>query len=153
MPDHDPPSEFAIGGLMMSLWIPQAIHAAAELGLADALGDGPTTAAALAKRLATHVDATARLLDALIVIGIVERDGSTYALTGLGEFLRSDVPRSRRAWARLMGGQQVWRAWGRLTECVRTGEPAFAAGAERRSQTETFDALFDDPAAAEVFHR
>lgn len=153
MPDRDTPSEFEIGRLMMGLWVPQAIHAAAELGLADALAERPATAVELAERLATHPDATARLLDALIVLGLIERDGQAYALTRLGEFLRSDVARSRRAWARLMGGEPVWRAWGRLTECVRTGEPAFAVGATRESATETFDVLFEDPSAAEVFHR
>src|SRR5690606_19016629 len=92
-------------------------------------------------------------LDALAVLGIVERDQSRFALTRLGEFLQSDAPASRRAWARLMGGERVWRAWGRLTECVRTGAPAYAAIAERESETETFDVLLEDPDEAAIFHQ
>lgn len=147
------PSAFEIGRHMMSTWVPQAVHAAAELGVADALADGPASAAEVATRLQTHPDATRRLLEALSVLELVRRDAQGYALTELGEFLRSDAPSSRRAWARLMGGEQVWRAWGQLTRCVRTGEPAFAVGPERRSETETFDALFADPEAATVFHQ
>jgi len=147
------PSEFEIGRHLMSLWVPQAIHAAAELGVADALAAGPASAPALAQRLKTHADATARLLDALVVLGLLERHGAEFSLGPLGAFLRSDSPRSRRAWARLMAGEHVWRAWGRLTDCVRSGEPAFSAGAGRRAQTETFDVFAEDADAAAVFHQ
>lgn len=137
----------------MSLWIPQAIHAAAELGIADALAQGALEAKQLAARLQTHAEATARLLDGLVVLGILVREQDAYALTELGQFLRSDVPGSRRAWARLMGSERVWRAWGRLTDCVRTGRAAFASGEQRRSDTETFDVLIEDQESADVFHR
>jgi hypothetical protein len=115
--------------------VPQAIHAAAELGIADALALGPATAAQLAARLHTHPDATARLLGALVVLELVVAGPEGYSLTELGAFLRSDSVGSRRAWARLMAGDFVWRAWGKLTECVRTGKAAFAAGDERTSDT------------------
>lgn len=138
---------------MMSLWVPQAIHAAAELGIADALAREATGAAELASRLGTHPDATGRLLDALCVLGLFRRSGDRYELTELGAFLRSDAPASRRAWARLMGGTRVWQAWGKLSECVRTGNPAFAAGDTRTSETETFDVYFEDAEAADVFHQ
>lgn len=148
------PLEHQIGRHMMSLWVPQALHAAAELGVADALAEGPLAAAEVASRLGTHAGATTRLLDALAVLGVLERGAGTFALSELGRYLRDDVEGSRRAWARLMGGEHVWRAWGRLTECVRTGEAAWTAtGGDRTSETETFDALFADPEAAAVFHR
>lgn len=139
---------------MMSLWVPQALRAAAELGIADAIGEGSATAAQVARQLSTHPDATARLLDALGVLGVVESAGGRYSLTALGTCLRSDAEPSRRAWARLMGGGPVWRAWGELTECVRSGKPAYSAsGAPRSSDTEVFDAMSHDPEAAAVFHR
>lgn len=144
---------FEIGKHMMSIWIPQALHAAAELGIADALGRGPSPASQLARELHTHPGATARLLDALAVLDVVRAGPEGYTLAPLGEFLRSDAPSSRRAWARLMGSERVWRAWGGLTECVRTGLPAFARDEKRGSDTETFDVLSEDAAAAEVFHR
>lgn len=151
---HSIPPEFQIGRLAMSLWVPQAIHAAAELGIADALARGPATAAAVADVLRTDQDATRRLLDALVVLGVVRRERDAFALTPLGECLRDDGDASRRAWARLMGGADVWRAWGSLADCVRTGRAAWTSGpGARTSETETFDALFADPDAANVFHR
>lgn len=148
------PPPFQIGRHMMSLWVPQAIHAAAELGIADALAEGPLSASDVASRLRTHSDATARLLDALAVLGLVERRAGTFALSELGRYLCDGADGSRRAWARLMGGEHVWRAWGRLTDCVRTGKAAWTAtSGERTSETETFDALSADPEAAAVFHR
>lgn len=145
--------EFQIGRHMMSMWVPQALHAAAELGIADLLAKRPLSAEEVASQLGAHADATARLLRALEVLEVVETSPEGYALSSLGQFLRSDHAASRRAWARLMGGPPVWRAWGKLVECVRTGKAAYARGDERLSETETFDVLFEDPAAAEVFHR
>lgn len=150
---EETPNGFEIGKLMMGLWVPQALHAAADLGLADAMADGPLSASELSRRLATHPGATARLLEALCVLNVVERAPAGFALAPLGQFLRSDVDGSRRAWARLMGGPEVWRAWGRLSECVRTGEAAYSLGEHRRTETETFDALFADETAASVFHQ
>jgi hypothetical protein len=141
--------EYQLGREVMSLWVPQAIHAAAELGVADALARGPLTAEALAARLETHPGATGRLLGALAVLGIVQvnPEAKAFELTPLGECLRSDVPHSRRAWARLMGGPTVWQAWGKLADCVRTGAPALDA------QTEVFEGMLSDPRASAVFHR
>ncbi|MCA9641277.1 MAG: hypothetical protein KC492_11305, partial [Myxococcales bacterium] len=149
----DAANGFELGRLMMSLWVPQALHAAAELGVADALASAPLKADVVAERLGTHAEATQRLLDALCVLNVAKKGDAGYALTALGQFLRSDVDGSRRAWSRLMGGAEVWRAWGRLIECVRSGRAAYAVGENRRTETETFDALFADPTAAGVFHQ
>src|SRR5690242_924436 len=148
------PAAYQLARSMMGVWVPQALAAAAELGIADAIGDGSATASQLANKLGTHPDATARLLDALAVLGVVEPAAGSFALTALGTCLRSDAQPSRRAWARLMGGGPVWRAWGQLTECVRTGKAAYSAGdGPRSSDSEVFDAMSSDPEAAAVFHR
>lgn len=99
------PTQFQIGRLMMSLWVPQTLHAAAEFGSADLLAQRPLPAEEVAARLGTHFDATTRLLAALEVLEIVETSRDGYALSPLGHFLRSDHPASRRAWARLIGGR------------------------------------------------
>jgi SAM-dependent methyltransferase len=144
-----PAPEFQVGREVMSLWVPQAIHAAAELGIADALAVRALSASELAARLKTHADATGRLLGALAVLGFVKAGSTakTFELTPLGACLRSDAPNSRRAWARLMGGPAVWQAWGKLADCVRTGAPALRAG------NEVFDEMLAEPEAAAVFHR
>ena len=77
----------------MSGWPAQAITAAAQLGIADALADGPLPLDELAARVGADADALRRLMRALIGRGIFRRrrDGR-YALNSLGATLRSDAP-------------------------------------------------------------
>jgi hypothetical protein len=114
-----------VSQLIIGLWVPQAVHAAAELGVADLLAGGPRTSAEIAAALGTHADSTERLLRALVTLGLLEADGGDrFALTETGQCLVDDAQPTARAWARLMGGPVVWDAWGRLTECIRTGQTA-----------------------------
>src|SRR4051812_19410205 len=92
----------------------QAIHVAAELGLADVLAAGQRDIASLAQVTGTNPAALFRLMRALCSLGLFsERDGR-YSITLLGESLRSDAPGSLRPFARLLGGDAWWRAWGAL---------------------------------------
>jgi hypothetical protein len=145
------PPPLRVSQMICSLWIPQAIRAAAELGLGDVLAAGPLTGAAVAQRLHTHADATLRLLRALTFLGFFTHDERGFALTDLGRCLETQSPHSRRAWARVMGGEHVWQAWGQLTDCVRTGHKAYARtdGVE----VDTFEAMARDPEAVAVFHQ
>ena len=144
------PPALRLSQMIVSLWVPQAIHAAAELGLADVL-DRPLPSAAVAERLGTHADATDRLMRALVTLGLLTHDGDGFALTELGGCLRTGVPASRRAWSRLMGGPHVWDSWGRLLECVRTGRKAY--GGSGGSAEDVFAAMEDDPQGIAVFHQ
>ncbi|WP_437927447.1 methyltransferase [Sorangium sp. So ce291] len=152
-PTNVPPA-FRLNQMIMSLWVPQVVHAAAELGVADALADGPLPSGDVAARLGTHPDATERLLRALVTLELLVARGERFELTEMGRFLQTSSPLSKRAWSRLMGGPGVWQAWGRLADCVRTGRMAWGSGdAAASSGTEHFDELGRDPAAAAIFHQ
>lgn len=102
-----------------------AMIAAAEIGLADHLADGPRTPSALAGPLGVDEGALARLLDILTASGIVAGDGAgSYALEPMGEFLRSDVPGSQRAFLQTLA---LWAGTAVIagSRAVRSGEPAF----------------------------
>jgi hypothetical protein len=102
------------------------IAAAAELGLADLLADGPRSSAELAERAAADPDALHRVLRALAQLGVFAMlDDGRFALTPLGEPLRSDVPGSLRPLARFWGVECNRRPWLRLEHTVRTGQTAF----------------------------
>lgn len=106
----------------------EAISVAAALGIADALADGDRTIDALAARTQTDAGALYRLLRALAAAGVLsETPDRSFALTGAGTFLRSDVPGTLRDWAIFVGRPQVREGWGNLEHTIRTGENAFTA--------------------------
>jgi len=119
------PPRFQLARMISSIWVPQAIYATAKLGLADVLAPGALSDRQVAEKAGTHPAATQRLLRALVVLGLVRRgDDGPLELTDLGRCLTSDAPDSVRSWALLWGGPMVWTPWGRLADCVRTGEMA-----------------------------
>ena len=62
--------------MISSVWVPQAVHAAAKLGVADALAAGPTLSADVAAKLGVHPGALHRLLRALCVLELCQHDAT-----------------------------------------------------------------------------
>jgi hypothetical protein len=111
---------------MLSLWVPQALHAAAALGVADAMGSGARGSDEIADAVGADRGGLYRLLRALTVIGVCEElEGRSFRLTPLGECLRAGGSDTVRSWALLMGSPEIWGAWGSLADCVRTGDHAW----------------------------
>ena len=107
--------------LMTGYWAAQAVHVAAELGVADLLREGPRPSDELAAACGADPPTLYRLLRALASVGVfTEVAEGGFALTPLAEPLRSDVPGSMRALARMYGAEQ-YRAWG---DCWRASAPA-----------------------------
>jgi hypothetical protein len=112
--------------LIQGKWRAQAVCVAAELGLADILGDGPRSTDEIAEIAKVSEDGVYRLLRALASLGLfTSLPGRRFTLTPLGAYLRSDVPGSLRGYARFAGHDVTWRPWGQLAYSVRTGAPAF----------------------------
>jgi hypothetical protein len=90
------------------------------------LKNGSRTSDELAVATETDPPTLYRLLRALAAVGVLhEEDGRQFALTPVGDQLRSDHPQSIRGWAAFIGRPYYWEAWGHLLESVRTGENAF----------------------------
>src|SRR3984957_20677691 len=108
--------------MITNAWAAQAITAAADLGIADALAKGPLSADELADAVDADADTLSRLLRALISRGVfrLRRDGR-YALTPLADTLRSDADTSLRAFARFVGAPQEREHWSHFTDSIRTG--------------------------------
>lgn len=110
---------------MTGYWISQAISAAAELGVADYLVDGPATAEELAKATGTEPSALYRLLRALSSVGVFRQgQPGRFEHSAMSELLRRDSPDSMCSLARIYGAE-LFRAWGDFGYSVRTGRPAF----------------------------
>jgi hypothetical protein len=134
--------------MITATWVSQALYVAAELGLADLLKDGPRHHADLAKAAGVQADPLRRVLRALASVGVfAEREPGRFELTPLAEFLRSDVPGSMRAMARMFGADWHWRAHGDILYCLDTGRPSF----ERVYGKGLFDYFNENPEAGKLF--
>ncbi len=106
--------------------VARAIQVAAELGVADAIGDGARPVGELARETGSDEQSLYRLLRALAAAGVLlEGEGRQFELTELGRHLRSDDPHSVAGWAAFAGRPSIWAAWGALDHSVKTGENAF----------------------------
>src|SRR5262245_48950448 len=144
------PPRLLLTRLILSLWAPQSIHAAAALGIPDLLANGPRRSDELARAAGAHPGALYRLMRALVALELcIQTEDGAFALTPMGDYLRSDSPDSARSWALLMGGRYVWHGWECLVDCVRTGEPAPKLLGEK----ETFEAIAADPEGAAIFYQ
>ncbi|WP_036259891.1 methyltransferase [Methylocapsa aurea] len=120
------PPAVAVFQLLTGKWVSQAIYAAAELGVADYVGERERTVDELAREVNADPDSLYRLLRGLTSVGIfVEGEGRRFRNNAYSETLRRNEPGSIRGFARLMGVDISWRAWGDIVHSVRTGQSAF----------------------------
>ncbi|MFE3190469.1 methyltransferase [Nocardia sp. NPDC059240] len=116
------PGHIALLELSTIGYLTQATCAAAELGIADALADGPRQPADLARAVGADADALRRLMRLLVSGGVFaqRRDGS-YQLTAISQSLRGDAAVSLRDLFLLLGNDLHRRTWTHLTDSVRHG--------------------------------
>jgi O-methyltransferase domain len=142
------PPAAAMRQLILGARVAQAISVIARFGVADVLADGPRPVAEIAQRVGAHGSTLYRVLRALGDVGVVaELENRHFALTPLGEMLRSDVPGSLRGWATMIGMPFHRCPWTGLYETVQTGEPSF----ERVYGAKLFDYLAGHPEDSAVF--
>jgi hypothetical protein len=103
-------------GLQRCIWV------VAELGVADQLAAGPLRVGDLARAVDANVDAMFRVMRALAAFGIFdEMEDGMFSLNRLANCLRSDAPLSMRPWARYVGAEWHWNAWGSFMKTVKNG--------------------------------
>lgn len=125
----------------------RVLYAAAELGIADHLTDGPKRTGELADRTGTHTSSLHRLMRALAHFGVLSReDDRRFSLTPLGEALWSDAPGAARSTVRTVAGNGFWKALLKLPDTLEDGEPGF----EKAFGQSFFSYLEDHP--EEAFH-
>ncbi|MFE3498933.1 methyltransferase [Kitasatospora sp. NPDC059160] len=128
---------------------PAALRAAADIGVADHLADGPRAPAELAAATGTDADGLHRVLRLLATRGVVrEDDRGRFALTETGQALRGDVPYSARTAVLMLTDRTMWRPAGELTRCLTDGTSAF----EALFGMPFFDHFAQDERTAAVFH-
>lgn len=143
-----PPPHAQLIQMATAHWVSHILYAAAKLGIADHLADGPKDARALAGPTGTHAPSLHRLMRALANLGVLAEDAShRFALGPLGPALLDGAPGSARA-AILTMANPAWIAgFGELLYSVRTG----ASGYEKSMGMPIFDWLARHPAEAQLF--
>jgi SAM-dependent methyltransferase len=122
--DQNHINNHAIRLLQMSegFGVSRAVQLAAELGVADLLGDAPRSTDDLAAATSTHPGALYRLLRALAGVGLfTEVEPGRFGLTPAGAQLRGDHPESLRSWVMFQG--LFNGVYAEAMHSLRTGEP------------------------------
>jgi hypothetical protein len=138
----------AIQQLATAYWTSRCLHVAADLGVADALGEEPQTAEALARSLGVKPDPLHRILRSLANHGVFEHDGERFAHNQSSRLLRTGVPGSLRSLARMMGMKVHWDAYRELDSALRTGQSPMA----KVTQGGFFPYLAEHPEDARIFN-
>jgi DprA/Smf-like nucleotide binding protein involved in DNA uptake len=108
--------------ISMSHGLPRCLHAVAELGIADALGESPRSAEELARETGTDAGALARTLRVLSAEGIFETRDGAWGHTPASRLLRSDHPHSMRSFVRMIGLPVYWRGFEYFADALRSGQ-------------------------------
>jgi O-methyltransferase domain/Dimerisation domain len=144
-PDH-------IMQIGMGFWSSKALLSAVELGVFTYLADGSKTAREIERALDLHPRGTCDLLDTLVALGLLARDGNGVA--GRYRNTAETAAFLDRNSLQYLGGvlemanARLYRFWADLTPALKTGKPQNEIKHSGRSM---FDELYADPARLEQF--
>jgi hypothetical protein len=114
----------SVHDLVQSHRITAVIHAAAQLNLAEAIGNEAKSVAELARLVSADEHALRRLLVGLTTLGLCRQaDGDRFAMTDLGRQLDETADPSFKDWV-LFEGEMLAQSWSGLVDSVRTGKTA-----------------------------
>lgn len=122
MPENQTSPE-KIMQLGMAFWGSKTLLSAVELGIFTELGRQPLDAETLQHRLGLHPRSAKDFFDALVALGMLERENGLYANTSDTDlFLDKDKPSYIGGFLE-MANARLYRFWGSLTEGLQTGLP------------------------------
>lgn len=141
----------ALVELGSKLWLNHALGTAARLGVADAIGDETKSVDELAQATQTHAPSLYRLLRTLASVGVfTEVEPKRFALTPVGEYLRSDNPQTLRHVAMMHCAPWHLPYTGQMIHSVKYREPAVKKAYQVNMVYQYFER---DPEAGELFNK
>ena len=145
---QEPPPHVILIQMATAAWVSRLVYAAARLDLADHLAAGPRSAEDLAGSLGLHAPSLHRFMRCLASLGVLaEQVGQRFALTALGEALKTGAPGSARATILTAGSPWFAGAFDEIVYSLQTGKPAF----EKVHGAPVFDYLGRHPDEASLF--
>lgn len=132
----------------LAFWASKTLLSAIEIGLFTQLANGPMSIDEIQAALNLHPRGTRDFLDALVALGFLSRDGSTYSNTPDTEFFLDRQKPSYLGGILEMANHRLYPFWGNLTDALRTGQPQNEV---RTGQTDLFQTLYADRAKLKEF--
>ncbi|HEY9416273.1 MAG TPA: methyltransferase [Pseudonocardia sp.] len=138
----------AIMELGMAFWGSKTLLSAIELGVFSTLAAGPLPEEDLRSRLGLDGRGTRDFLDALVALGMLDRQSDGYRNTAETDlFLDPAKPSTYIGGFLEMANSRLYPFWGDLTEALRTGNPQN----EVKKGEDLFGTLYGDPELLRVF--
>jgi acetylserotonin O-methyltransferase len=117
---HKPDPRVILDLLQAFRWS-KTMFAAVDLGVFDALAEGPLSGERLAKRLKANPDALTRLLDGCVGLQLLDRDDRGYGNTpAASAYLCRNSPQSVTGYVKY-SNTFYWKLWADLEDAVREG--------------------------------
>ncbi len=136
--------------LGLAFWGSKTLLSAVELGVFSELADaGPLDAEALRERLGLHERSATDFFDALVALGMLERDDGRYSNTPETDLFLDRAKPSYVGGLLEMSNARLYGFWGALTEGLRTGEPQN----EAKVGEDFFAVIYSDPERLAQFAR
>ncbi len=142
------PTPDGIMQLGLGFWGSKTLLSAVEIGLFTELAKGPFDLETLAERLMLHPRSARDFLDALVALGMLERDHDRYVNTSETDLFLDRTKPSYIGGILEMANARLYPFWGSLTEALRTGQPQNEA---KEGGEDPFTALYADPGRLKGF--
>jgi hypothetical protein len=136
--------------LYMQYWVSSAILAAANLGVAEAVGEEPRDIEAIAAAVAADPACLLRLLRGLASVGVFrERPDRHFVHTPRSAALRREHPARECALIRMLGLKSTREAMAEYENAIRTGSSAYELA---HGTSNPFEVLASRPDEAALYH-
>jgi hypothetical protein len=140
----------AILELALGFWGSKTLLSAVELGVFSELAGGaPLSGDELRDRLGLHPRSAVDFFDALVALGMLEREHGRYSNVPATELFLDRAKPTYVGGILEMANARLYGFWDSLTEGLRTGEPQN----EAKAGGNFFEALYSDPARLAQFAR
>jgi hypothetical protein len=134
--------------LLFGKQLTYSLSGVARLGVADHMDKTARPIEELAAKVGAHAPSLYRVMRLLASLGVFkEGPARHFALTPVGELLKTDAPASLRAMAMMFGEEFSTRAYAHITDCLRTGRD----GVTEAYGKDIWQVLAEHPAQCEVF--
>ncbi|HUG14781.1 MAG TPA: methyltransferase [Thermomicrobiales bacterium] len=127
--------------LGLGFWGSKTLLSAVELDVFSVLADSPQDEETLRQRLELHPRSARDFLDALVALGMLERDRDVYRNTPETDLFLDRAKPSYVGGLLEMANARLYPFWGSLTEGLRTGKPQN----EAKTGGDFFEVLYQDP--------